>query len=67
MLKRVVTTFSILIIMFAEMASATISVRVYSIDEAYEEPPLSKPRIYIENNGTESISDFYYYLNRTIL
>jgi len=66
MLKRVVTTFSILIIMFAEMASATISVRVYSIDEAYEEPPLSKPRIYIENNGTESISDFYYYYFFTV-
>ena len=36
-----------------------VSVMVYSKDEALHEHNISKPRIYIENTGTEPISDFY--------
>jgi len=41
-------------------ASASISDKAYSREEA-NEPNHTKPRIYIMNTGTESISDMYYY------
>ncbi|MDG5815522.1 hypothetical protein QA601_10555 [Chitinispirillales bacterium ANBcel5] len=39
----------------------SISVRVYSREDALHENNVSRPRIYIENSGTEPIADFYYY------
>ncbi|MDG5816233.1 choice-of-anchor Q domain-containing protein [Chitinispirillales bacterium ANBcel5] len=50
-----------IVALFVCLAQAHISVRVYSKEESLHEPNISKPRIYIENNGTEPISDFYYY------
>ncbi len=43
---------------------STISVQVFSKDEGLGETNISKPRIYIRNNGTEAISGFiiFYYL-----
>jgi hypothetical protein len=41
-------------------ASASISVKAFSREEA-NEPNHTKPRIYIMNTGTETISDMYYY------
>ena len=40
---------------------ASISLRVFSREEAVHEHNISKPRIYIENIGTEPVSSFYYH------
>ncbi|MBN1759623.1 MAG: fibronectin type III domain-containing protein [Chitinispirillaceae bacterium] len=46
--------------LFAGMSHATVSVKVFSMDEGLAESNISKPRIYIQNTGTETINDFYY-------
>lgn len=53
--------FLFLFVLFNSNASATQKVEVYCHDEALNETNVSKPRTYIKNVGTESVSDFVYY------
>ncbi|HEX2937065.1 MAG TPA: PA14 domain-containing protein, partial [Bacteroidales bacterium] len=39
---------------------ASVSVKVFSLEEAISEGNISKPRIYIKNTGTETIENFTY-------
>ena len=59
--QRLVTCTAFLICMLFQSVLATISLRVFSRDEGLTENNIAKPRIYIQNLGTESISDFYCY------
>ncbi|NLD99463.1 MAG: RHS repeat-associated core domain-containing protein [Fibrobacter sp.] len=45
--------------------SAAVSVKIFSKQEALTEVNISRPRIYIQNTGSESISNitYYYYLS----
>lgn len=45
---------------------ANVAIEIYSKDEGLNEANISKPRIYVENTGTEAISDFYYYYYFTV-
>ena len=49
------------ICMFYQTATSEISLRVFSKDEGLTEANIAKPRIYIQNLGTEAITDFYCY------
>lgn len=49
------------LLLFVQNSFSGISVRVFSRDEALYENNISKPRLYIENIGTEPISNFYCY------
>ena len=48
------------ILFLIQSSFSEISVRVFSKEEGLQEGNISKPRIYIENTGTEPISNFYY-------
>jgi hypothetical protein len=54
----------LLFIAMPQMVHSATSLKVYMKDEGYGETNIIKPRIYIQNTGTESVSDFvcYYYL-----
>jgi hypothetical protein len=39
---------------------ATIAVKMFSYEEAMSQTNISRPRLYIQNTGTEAISNFYY-------
>ena len=47
--------------MLHQTATAVVSLRVFSRDEGLTENNIAKPRIYIQNLGTESIANFYCY------
>ncbi|MDR0305917.1 MAG: cadherin-like beta sandwich domain-containing protein [Chitinispirillales bacterium] len=51
----------ITVVMFFGAVNAQYSVRVYSKHENIQEQNVSRPRVYVENTGTEAIHDFYYY------
>ncbi|MBN1576041.1 MAG: fibronectin type III domain-containing protein, partial [Chitinispirillaceae bacterium] len=55
-----VATATFLIALLSTLANATVSVKIFSRDEALGETNHSKPRIYIQNIGTETINDFSY-------
>ncbi len=58
---KIPVVFIILLIMqFFSYIYASVSVRMYSLEEALSETNLSKPRIYIQNTGTEPISNITY-------
>lgn len=64
MFARKATLISTVVAMFFFNVSAEVSVMVYSKDEGLAEKTISKPRIFIENTGTEPVSDFsclYYF------
>ena len=42
------------------VTQATVSVKIFSMDEGMSNYNISKPRIYIQNTGTETINDFTY-------
>lgn len=50
---------TMLFISLVQNVSSEVSVMVYSKDEGLHEHNISKPRIVIENTGTEPVSDFY--------
>jgi hypothetical protein len=52
--------------MFSGAVNAQHAVRVYSKHESIQELNVSRPRIYVENTGTEMIRDFYYYYYFTV-
>lgn len=53
--------FSVLtVFMYSSIVSGDISVQVFSCDEALSSTNMSKPRIYIHNNGTEQINNCSY-------
>jgi len=54
-------TISFAIVLLSANLFAATSVKVYSFDEGLTETNISKPRIYIENNGTTTLIDFVYY------
>lgn len=54
-----ITLISMFLIMFVFNANSEVSVMVYSKDEGLHENNISKPRLIIENTGTEPVSDFY--------
>jgi hypothetical protein len=51
---------SAIVVMACSLAEATVSVKIFSLDEAMSNSNLSKPRIYVQNTGTETINDFTY-------
>ena len=57
--QKIIPIFTVLLMVYNVFA--TVSVRIFSMDEGLAEGNISKPRIYIENNGTEPISNFYYH------
>ena len=58
-LRRTATVF-LFATFFAGIGEASVSVKVVSMDEGLAESNISKPRIYIQNTGTETIDNFYY-------
>jgi hypothetical protein len=56
----------ILILLLSQITKAAVSLRVFSKDEGLYENNISKPRFYIQNFGTEPLSDFYCYYYFTI-
>jgi hypothetical protein len=50
---------------FLTLLAAT-SAKVYMLDEGMSETNISKPRIYIENNGATTLTDFVYYYYFTV-
>ena len=59
-MKRSLTTV-LMVLLTMETAFSSVAVRVYSKQEGLNETNISKPRIYIQNIGTEAVSNFYYY------
>jgi hypothetical protein len=51
----------LLVCILFQTASAVVSLRVFSKDEGPIENSLSRPRFYIQNFGTEPLSNFYCY------
>jgi hypothetical protein len=51
----------VILALFAFCASAEVSLIAYSKDDGLNEQNISKPRIFIENNGTEPVSDFSFF------
>jgi hypothetical protein len=63
-IKHIQYIIFILFIIAANLSAAT-SVKVYSRDEALNETNISKPRIYIQNTGTTTLTDFVFYYKFT--
>jgi RHS repeat-associated protein len=53
------------LVVIAANISAATSVKVYSRDEGLNETNISKPRIYIQNTGTTTLTDFVFYYKLT--
>lgn len=58
-IRAVIAT--LVITLFATNLFGATSVKVHSLDEGLAETNISKPRIYIENTGTTTLTDFIYY------
>ena len=61
-LKTIILTIALL----AVNLFAATSVKVFSLDEGLAETNISKPRIYIQNTGTTTLTDFVYYYYFTV-
>lgn len=59
--KQISALIFLAICIFFQSAFASISLRAFSRDEGLNEANIAKPRIYIQNVGDESISNFYCY------
>ena len=53
------------VVLTSQLFAAT-SVKVYSFDESLDTINMSRPRIYIENTGTTTLTDFVYYYYFTV-
>ena len=60
MISRSLFTVFLAVMAGFQLANATVSVKIYSMDEGMSNSNISKPRIYIQNTGTETINDFTY-------
>lgn len=56
----------VLIFLVSQITFADVSLRVFSKDEGLYENNISKPRFYIQNFGTEPLSNFYCYYYFTV-
>ncbi|MDR0305963.1 MAG: cadherin-like beta sandwich domain-containing protein [Chitinispirillales bacterium] len=65
MFKLTLKALFTLITLFS-IVNAQYAVRVYSKHESIQELNVSRPRIFVENTGTETIRDFYYYYYFTV-
>ncbi len=64
--RHLLCCITILILLLSQITKAAVSLRVFSKDEGLYENNISKPRFYIQNFGTEPLSDFYCYYYFTI-
>ncbi|NLE02936.1 MAG: hypothetical protein GX640_23960, partial [Fibrobacter sp.] len=64
-IKKCVITWLLLLSALNLPVYGTISVKVFSKEEALTEVNISRPRIYIQNTGTDAISNvtYYYYFS----
>ena len=52
---------AVISVLLCTSVRGAVSVKVFSRDEALRELNISKPRIYIQNTGTEPVSGICYY------
>lgn len=64
--RHLICCIPILILLISQTSIADVSLRVFSKDEGLYENNISKPRFYIQNFGTEPLSNFYCYYYFTI-
>lgn len=58
---KIVNLLLLALIVSVQSTFATVSVKIFMKDEGINETSIARPRIYIQNTGTESISNFIYY------